>query len=362
MHTHPVPAGERIPITLLTGFLGSGKTTVLNGLLRDPAMGNAAVIVNEFGEIGLDHLLVRSAQENVVLLDSGCLCCTINNSLRETLADLWMGRVRDELPCFDRVLVETTGLAEPGPIMLAITRDAFVCQHFRLDGVVTCVDAVHAMAQLDAQPEAIRQAAVADRLLITKTDVADAATVNALRSRLQAMNPAAGILAVVHGDITSDQVMGIGLSDPRENALDVTRWLAEDAYRDHEHRHTGAQNLDVNRHGDGIRAHCFHLDHTVSWAGLAAWCDLMTETHADQLLRVKGLVGITETGKPVVVHGVHRLFDRPVRLDQWPDSDQRGRLVIISRGLDADYLRRTLEILDLAPGAGRPASLAQAMA
>ncbi len=353
-------AGERVPITLLTGFLGAGKTTVLNALLRDAAMGDAAVVVNEFGEIGLDHLLVRASRENVVLLDSGCLCCTINNSLRETLGELWMGRVRAELPRFHRVLVETTGLAEPGPIMQAISGDPFVRQHFRLDGVVTCVDALHAGAQLERQPEVTRQVAVADRLLLTKTDVAGRAAAQAITARLRVINPAAPVLEVVRGAVSADQVLGAGLYDPDRHAMDVTRWLAEAAHRDAESAHAHAH--DANRHGERIRAHCLRVDHPVSWAGLAAWCELMAETHGEELLRVKGLVGIAETGKPVVVHGVHRIFERPVRLADWPDEDRSTRLVIISRDLDAHYLQRTLAVLALPPGAGRPASLAQAIA
>lgn len=345
-----------VPITLLTGFLGAGKTTVLNGLLRDPGMAGAAVVVNEFGEIGLDHLLVRASRENVVLLDSGCLCCTINNSLRETLAELWVGRVRAEIPCFDRVLVETTGLAEPAPILQAITRDPFVREHFRLDGVVTCVDALHAVAQLDRQPEAARQVAVADRLLLTKTDAAAPEAVDAVRARLRALNPAAPVLAVVRGEVAPEQVLGAGLYNPRKQALDVPRWLAESAYRDAAHEHA------PSRHGERIRAHCLRVDHAVSWAGLAAWCELLARAHGEDLLRVKGLVGIAETGKPVVVHGVHRVFDRPLPLDDWPDGDRGGRLVVICRDLDAAYLERTLKVLELAPGAGCPASLAEAIA
>jgi G3E family GTPase len=345
-----------VPITLLTGFLGAGKTTVLNGLLRDPGMAGAAVVVNEFGEIGLDHLLVRASRENVVLLDSGCLCCTINNTLRETLAELWVGRVRAEIPCFDRVLVETTGLAEPAPILQAITRDPFVREHFRLDGVVTCVDALHAVAQLDRQPEAARQVAVADRLLLTKTDAAAPGVVDAVRARLRTLNPAAPVLAVVRGEVAPEQVLGAGLYNPRKQALDVPRWLAEAAYRDAAHAPA------PSRHGERIRAHCLRIDHAVSWAGLAAWCELLAQAHGESLLRVKGLLGIVETGKPVVVHGVHRVFDRPVPLDDWPDGDRGGRLVVICRDLDAAYLQRTLKVLELAPGAGRPASLAEAIA
>lgn len=351
-------ADLRIPVTLLTGFLGSGKTTVLNGLLRHPRLSNTAVVVNEFGEIGLDHLLVRAGEEHVVLLNAGCLCCTINNTLRETLADLWLGRVRAELPSFNRVVVETTGLAEPGPIAQVITNDQFVTRHFRLDGIVACVDAVHAPRQFDIQPEVARQVAVADRVLLTKTDLVSPAQRDAVRERICAINPPIAPIEVVRGDVAPELLTNIGLYDDVSPAPNVERWLNAQpdvtveraAASDHAH--------DRNRHGEDIRCDCFYLDHAVSWAGLAAWCDLMGETHGDALLRVKGIIEILETGKPVVVHGIHRLFDRPVRLDQWPDADRRSRLVVISRDLDARTIRETLAALRLPPGSGRPASFA----
>ncbi|MGI9335436.1 MAG: CobW family GTP-binding protein [Gammaproteobacteria bacterium] len=354
---------QRIPITLLTGFLGSGKTTVLNGLLRHPQLRNTAVVVNEFGEIGLDHLLVRSADENVVLLDAGCLCCTINNTLRETLGDLWLGRVRKELPAFDRVLIETTGLAEPGPILQAITNDPFVTDHYRLDGVVACVDALHALDQLDEQPEAAHQVAVADRLLLTKTDVVSERQREAVADRMASLNPAAAIVSAVHGNVAPEQVLDIGLYDGSHGSPNVERWLNAQGYDANVEDRPGAPALahahDKSRHGEHICSHCFYIDHAVSWAGLAAWCDLMAEAHGDALLRVKGIIEITETGKPVVVHGVHEVFDPPVRLDNWPGKDRRSRLVVISRDLDERILSRSLAALRLAPGSGRPASLAE---
>ena len=346
----------QIPITVLTGFLGAGKTTVLNGLLTHPELRNTAVIVNEFGEIGLDHLLVRASEENVVLLDAGCLCCTINNTLRETLGDLWLGRVRNELPLFDRVLVETTGLAEPGPIMQAITRDPFVTDHYRLDGTVTCVDAVHVIAQLERQPEVVHQIAVADRLILTKTDLIPAHQAQAVTARLAGLNPAARVLRRQKGEVTPGDVLDVGLVDADTGRPDPVRWLQADVYDHHRHAHDG------NAHGEDIRAHCLRIEHPVSWAGLAAWCELMGQTHGDALLRVKGIIGIAELGKPVVVHGVHRRFDTPVRLAGWPDADTVSRLVVICRDLDEAYIRATLEVLRLPPGSGRPLTLAEVVA
>ena len=353
-----------IPITVLTGFLGAGKTTVLNGLLRHEELRNTAVIVNEFGDIGLDHLLVRAADENVVLLDAGCLCCTINNTLRETLGELWLGRVREELPLFDRVLVETTGLAQPGPIMQAITRDPFVTDHYRLDGTVTCVDAVHALTQLQHQDEVVQQIAVADRLLLTKTDRVSVTDADAVVARLEVLNPAARVLRTEQGNVAPDDVLGVGLVRSSTGQIDPVRWLREDAYvqrkietSDHDHN-----DGNGNRHGTDIRAHCLRIDHPVSWAGLSAWCELMGEAHGDALLRVKGIIGISEIGKPVIVHGVHRVFDAPVRLPGWPDPDTVSRLVVICRDLDEAYVRKTLAVLRLPRGSGRPLNLASAVA
>ena len=337
---------------------------MLNGLLRHHELRNTAVIVNEFGDIGIDHLLVRAADENVVLLDAGCLCCTINSTLRETLGDLWLGRVRKELPLFDRVLVETTGLAEPGPIMQAITRDPFVTDHYRLDGTVTCVDALHVMAQLQRQAEVAHQIAVADRLILTKADRVTPAAADAVTARLAILNPAARVLRREHGAVAPDDVLGVGLVNAHSGQPDPLRWLHADAYVPHTHAGQGHDhgNNNSKRHSADIRAHCLRIDHPVSWAGLAAWCELMGETHGDALLRVKGIIGIADIGKPVVVHGVHRVFDAPVRLAGWPDGDTVSRLVIICRDLDEAYLRKTLEIFRLPPGSGRPLNLASAVA
>jgi G3E family GTPase len=314
-------------------------------------MANTAVIVNEFGEIGIDHMLIRTSEENIVLLDSGCLCCTIQNTLRETLADLWFGRVRGEVPLFDRVLVETTGLAEPGPIMQSITTDPLVTDNYHLDGVIACVDTKNIAHQMERQQEVTGQIAIADCILLTKTDITTLDAIASIETSIENINPAATKLHVVNGEIEPEHVLGVGIRDSENKTLDTAQWLHEEAYINSD-RH----NHDVNRHGEDIRADCFYIEQPVSWAGLAAWCELMTDAHGNNMLRVKGIINITEAGSPVIVHGVQGNFDRPIRLDTWPYEDRRSRLVIISRGLDRNYVRNTLKVLDLPSGSGRPAN------
>ncbi len=348
---------QKLPVTVLTGFLGSGKTTLLNALLRRPELANTAVIVNEFGAIGLDHHLIEAAEDNVVLLDAGCLCCTIVNSLRETLADLQMRRTRGELPPFQRVIIETTGLADPLPILAVLTADRLVLDHYCLDGVVCCVDAIHAARQLAEQNEARIQVAVADRLIVTKTDLAPPADVARLRRELAERNPAAPIAEAVLGAIEPSALIAGGIANAaRERERDIAAWLAAEAF------HAGHDRAapDVNRHDARIRAHGFLVAAPVSWAGLAAWCALMAEEHGEDLLRAKGIFWIEEAAAAVALHGVHKTFAPPQRLAAWPYPDRRGRLVVIARDIEAARLTDTLKIFALPPGTPRPLSFADA--
>jgi G3E family GTPase len=214
-------AASRIPVTVLTGFLGSGKTTLLNHVLKQPDMAATAVIVNEFGEIGIDHLLVESATEDVVLLQSGCLCCTVRGDIVNTLTDLFVGRVKGRVPYFTRAVIETTGLADPAPVLHALFSDPIVAERYMIDGVVTTVDAVNGAGTLDRQPEAVKQAAVADRLIVTKSDLAEPALLAALEARLRALNPGAPLLRAAHGAIDPGDLFGLGLFDPQKKSVEV---------------------------------------------------------------------------------------------------------------------------------------------
>jgi len=319
----PVPP---VPLNLITGFLGAGKTALLNRLLRDPALAQAAVIINEFGEIGLDHLLVEHVEDGVMLLATGCLCCTVRGDLVNTLEKLLRGLDNGRMS-FNRVIIETTGLADPAPVLHTIMVHPYMQLRFRLDGVATVVDAVNGAETLDAHHEAVKQAAVADRIVLTKTDLIETAVrreaLAALRERLAALNPAAPVIKASDTNVT--QLINCGLYDATRKIPDVKRWLAAEAYaHDHHHHH------DVNRHDDRIRAFTLASEQAIPYSAFEMFLDLVRSMHGPNLLRVKGIVKIAEMpDTPIVIHGVQHVFHPPVTLDAWPDADHRTRLVFI---------------------------------
>lgn len=331
----------RLPVSIITGFLGSGKTTLLNRLLQDPAMAGAAVIINEFGEIGLDHLLIATPNENTVLLSSGCICCTVRGDLVNTLRDLDKQRRQGDLPPFDRVLIETTGLADPVPIVQTVVTDEMLAPTYLLDSVITLVDGVNGLQQLDTQPESLKQAALADRLLITKTDLAEASVVHQLTARLAELNPGAEVLTVAHGVIAASALFG-ALLDPESRAVDLARWLREEQYVQVEARQRSI-GAAVSSHDAGIRSYSILLDEPIAAAGLTAWLTAIASLRGAELLRVKGLLNVE--GQPVAVHAVQTLIHEPVTLAQWPDAERRSRLVFITRGMDRAAIESTLDVL-----------------
>ena len=346
---------DLIPVTVLSGFLGSGKTTLLNRLLKARGMENTAVIVNEFGEIGLDHLLVAEGDENVILLDAGCLCCTIANTLSETLEDLYFRRARGDVPAFERAIVETTGLADPAPIVHTLMTKSAVSAHYRLDGIVTCADAVLGYGQLDDHAEAVKQVAMADRLILTKTDLAGEEEAARLSERLRALNPAAPIVPAVNGDVDPAAILNAGLFDAAQRKNDAARWLNDEAFAPGQHAH------DVNRHDDSIAAFSVTIDEPVTWAGYAGWTELLREFQGVNLLRVKGLLHIRGQKRPVVVHGVQHIFSPPVTLEAWPEGERVSRLVFITRDISRESIEATLPALHAEEGTMHPSDLAASL-
>lgn len=321
----------RIPIFLLTGFLGSGKTTLLNRLLREPAMAQTAVVVNEFGAIGLDQHLIAQVSDNVVLLESGCLCCTLGESLQETLADLQLRQRHGEIPPFKRVVIETTGLADPAPIMNTLLGHRLVTDHFALNSVVATADAENLLEQLAAHRETEKQLAVADRIVITKVDRVSAAKLSSVRSAILAANSTAKILQ----------------SQPES--------VAENAFALRDTHHVPAPNQSTGtyryqpapetRHAANIEAHCLWLTDSVSWENLATWQQYMINRFGDRMLRVKGLLRIADDEAIVFIQGVQRVFHRPERLTTWPDQDSRGRIVFIARDVAGTDFHSASKIL-----------------
>ena len=349
---------EPIQVSLLTGFLGSGKTTLLNRLVKHPDMAETAVLINEFGEIGLDHQLVERIDENTVLLNAGCLCCTVQGDLVNALSDLFVKRMKEKVPSFQRVLIETTGLADPAPIIHTLMTAPVVSDRFALDGIVTTVDAVHGDSQLDRHAESVKQAAVADRIVITKSDLAEPDALAALEARIRALNPAAPIVRAVMGAIDPADLFDTGLYDPKTKSVDVQRWLRDEAYlvraeddghdhgHDHEHEHGHEHHAhDVNRHDASIAAFCITRDEPIDWEAFVAWVRILIGQHGEKLLRIKGILNIAGRDKPIAVHGVQHMFHDPAELAAWPDDDRRSRIVFITRDLDRKVIEDKLDSL-----------------
>ncbi len=345
----PDPEQPLIQVSLLTGFLGSGKTTLLNRLLHHPLLSDTAVIINEFGEIGLDHQLVEHVDENTVLLNSGCLCCTVQGDLVKALSDLYLKRMRAEIPPFRRILIETTGLADPAPIIHTLMTAPIISSRYMLDGIITTVDAVNGEEQLDSHTESVKQAAVADRIVLTKSDLLQDGEPGTLEQRLTALNPGAPLIRAISGNIDPDLLFNAGLYDPETKSIDVKRWLREEAYQPHRHDHHGhdhqGHDHDVNRHDAAISAFCLTRDTPLNWDAFVAWIRFLIGEHGHKLLRIKGIVNIAGRDRPLAIHGVQHLFHDPVELPNWPDDDRRSRIVFITRDLSDSLITETLDRL-----------------
>lgn len=351
----PLPANHandsnRIPVSVITGFLGSGKTTLLNHLVRHPGMADTALIVNEFGEIGIDHELVDSSYENTVVMDSGCICCSIRGDLIDTIGDLFANVAHGRLPGFSRILIETTGLADPTPIAHTLRGEPVVADRCRLDSIIVTVDAQNAERQFDVHEEALRQVALADVALITKLDLVPEKTAERVSRRLSHLNPGLPVEPVLHGSIdpallfaattvsieriaTGDLVQTGDGEQAHEAQIDPDGHGA-----DHDHHH----DTDVNRHGD-IRAYTIQTATPLCWNSLRVWLESIYSLRGHDFLRLKGIVQITEKSRPVVIQGVGNTFSPPCFLAEWPGRERVSRIVVITRGLSDKDIQKSFD-------------------
>jgi G3E family GTPase len=313
-----------IPVSIITGFLGAGKTTLVNRLLKRPEMNRVAVIVNELGEIGVDNELIQFSSEQMMLLNNGCLCCVLRGDLQETLRDLFIKRRNGEIIDYDRVVIETTGLADPAPVMQTLLTDSMLRDQYRLDCVVTLVDAVNAPGQLKEFSEPVKQVALADRLILTKTDLAAEQPVAALTERLHEINPRAPLRSAKNGEIEPAFLVDVGLRRTHADLEEVERWLGADEGEEGGHAH---------RHDETVQSFVLRFERPMSWEAFTQSMDVLTALRGPDLLRVKGLVNVEGKAGPMVVQGVQHLFHPPLELAAWPSADRGTRLVFITRGI-----------------------------
>lgn len=359
---------DKIWVTLITGFLGSGKTTLLNTLLEHPDMSQAAIIVNEFGEIGLDYDLVERSDENVIQLANGCLCCTVKSDLIDTFRDLYIQRNAGTIPFFDRVIIETTGIADPAPVLQIILTNPMIFNHFALDGVVTTVDTINGVSSLDRFPECVKQAAIADRLIITKVDmVENDKQIKILEERLRVLNPAAPIIATTTQDANPSDLFGTGIFDPTTKALDFDNWLQADAYENQEvsepagtalaipdkealayYEKYGHSPAEVDHHHDpSINSFVMVKENPISLNTLSMFLEGLTKEAGPDLLRVKGIIHVHERpDQPAVIQGAQQIFHSIDWMDKWPSDDKRTRIVFITRNIDQEYIEETYNLIE----------------
>lgn len=375
-------ADRTVPVSILTGFLGAGKTTLLNRLLKHPDLTDTAVIINEFGEVGIDHLLVERSGDGVIELADGCLCCTVRGELVDTLADLMDRMQTGKIRPLKRVVIETTGLADPAPVIQAVIGNPVLSHSFRLDGVITLVDAVNGLSTLAGHPESVKQAAVADRLVLTKAAMADEAALAALKKALLDLNPRAAVIEADDPQKTEPSLLACGLYDPQTKVADVGRWLNDEARHDahahhdhhHDHEHDGHGHdahgheghggegyfhqhaHDVNRHSASIRSYSIVHDRPIDPMALDMFVDLLRSAHGEKLLRMKAIVALSDNpDRPVILHGVQAIFHPPERLAAWPDpDDRRTRMVLITDGLPEAFVRDLFDAFVGRPQIDRP--------
>ncbi len=329
------------PVTLITGFLGSGKTTLLQRLLVNPALADTAVLINEFGEVGLDHHLLERIDERTVLLQSGCLCCTIRGELADAIRDLHSRRARGAIPSFRRLAIESTGLADPFPVLTTFHADPVLKHHFRTASVIATVDAVNGTAQLARQPESVKQVAVADHLVITKTDLAEPAAIDELLEQVRRLNPAAPVWFAADPSLDTGKLLSVGPFDIDARGEAVQAWFAAERGGAVRHDHN---THDRSRHGHDVHAFAVVFERPLDWTVFGIWLTMLLNRHGDSVLRVKGILNVDGESAPVAVHGVQHLVHAPVHMRAWPDAERRSRIVFIVKGLDREAIERSLTV------------------
>jgi len=329
--TTPEKPPTAIAVTVLTGFLGSGKTTLLNHLLNDPDLSQSAVLINEFGDVSIDHLLVEKVDENTVLLQNGCVCCSVRSDLVKAMRDLIAKRADGRVPAFERLIIETTGLADPAPIVHTLMSDPIIAGQFRLDGLVTTVDGVLGFTTLNEHPEAVKQAAIADRIVITKCDMAD--DLDTLQARLADLNPAAIRIRSEHGRVRARDLIEAGLFD-RDFVAHAERWLGDEQIKAHDHGHG-------HRHDKTIQTFVLEAEGPIDFMAFQDWLETLLATQGANILRIKGILDVKDVDRPVAVHGVQHVFHPPAALPSWDGIDKRSCLVFITRGLGEQAVRDT---------------------
>ena len=335
--------GGKFPVAVLTGFLGSGKTTLLRRLLTDPGMVKTAVLINEFGEIGLDHLLVRSVVGDTVVLQNGCICCTLRTDLQQGLRDLIDGRQDGKFPEFDRIVIETTGLADPAPIAQTLLLDPMLRHQVRLANIVTTVDGMLGVAQLRQHAESLRQAAIADRLVVTKTDLVSDDHATALRRDLARLNPTARIFDVQSDDFDAAVLLTHGVADPATKLREVQHWLDASATAGHDHDHNDdLQHEHGSIHSSDIKSFSLRLEEEIDWPAFGVWLTSLLHRHGERMLRVKGLLNVADASGPVVIHGVQHVIHPAIHLEEWPDDDHASRIVFVMQGIDPAVVERSM--------------------
>lgn len=339
---------KNIGLTVLTGFLGSGKTTILSSLIKQKQMVNSAIIINEFGEVGLDHDLIETTDENVIELRNGCICCTIQGDLKTTLLNLIKKMEKGDIPIINHVIIETTGLADPVPIIHTLMSSLDLQRIFSLDGVITVVDSVNGEATFNTHEEAVKQTAFADRIILSKTDIVDKGTINFLNKRIKEINPKVTIIKSDKNSFPMSKLLGLNDYNPQNKDWNVKEWLEIEKnkssnylhnHHDHHHKH------NLNRHGDNIETFAMVTSQPTSMTSVNFFLELLMSQMGENILRIKGILNIKGENRPAVIHGVQHIFHPLEWLEKWPSNDKKSRLVFITKNTNKNTIDDFFKII-----------------